>query len=494
MCGIIGTISTRPVFHDVARGLLALQNRGKESTGIIGYDPEHHRFTQLLREPAPASEVYKEAFFALPNTSRVAIGHNRYATSGDDVMRDIQPLRITHPGIAGAHNGQVANLITLESRLRQEEWNLDTTCDVELLIAALGQSLLNHRATANDTATYLERRLWPALQKLMDDHSPLFINGAYSLVAIIDGHGLLGLRDPFGIRPMVFGERREADGNVTYSFASEPSAFYRMGGFSNIRTVEPGEAVFIDFAMGVAAHSIAKKGQRFCGFEHTYFAGVNSKLEGITVYDARLAFGRKLAEEYVAMKEELDVLMPIPDSPIPVAQGMSEVLGVPWREGIVKNAHYAKRVFQERDDARRRDGLDQKYFFIKTQLEGKRVGVVDDSIVRGDTTQFVVRELRRLGATAVHLFISFPAISHPCPYGIDTPDPEELVARRVGAPFVATAIGADSVNYISHAGFAQALGIPSTNLCMACTNGEYPTGAGVTEYTQMRREQRPRQR
>lgn len=487
MCGIVGVVSERGDAATLAAtALLALQNRGKQSTGLFGYDDRSRQFPLQLRRAAPASDVYDDAFFrdAAKRRLPMAIGHNRYATSGDSVERDIQPLRITKPGIAAAHNGQVANLITLERRLRDQGWSMDTACDVELLLGALGQSLDDHRATTHDTAAFIERRLRPALLEIMDPQARLYVNGAYSLVAIIDGVGLLGVRDPHGIRPMVFGTMRHGDG-VAHVLASERAAFHQLGEeWLDRSDVQPGEAILIDAAQQVHRFTVREAEHAHCAFEYPYFANVTSKVEGIGVYDARLRLGRMLAEEHPDAAGRLDIIMPLPESPRPIALAMAEALGIPPAEGVIKNPHYTRRVFQEPTPELRQAGLSRKYLFIKSQIEGKRVGIVDDSIVRGDTSARIVANLRRLGAASVEFYIAFPAITHPCPYGIDIPDPSELVARGKRAEEVAQAIGADRVAYISDAGFARAIGLQG--LCMACTNGRYITGDGVTEYTERR--------
>ncbi len=528
MCGVIGVISRRPVLDKVVQGLLALENRGKESTGIAGYSVEHRRFVPLINEAKPASETYTEEFFRKYGDSPVtlAIGHNRYATSGDDVTRDIQPLRITRPGIVGCHNGQVANLVTLEKSLRGHEWSLNTTCDVELLLGALGQGLRQHEATTTDTKAYIHRRLRPALHELMDKDSPLFVNGAYSFLTIIDGQGLMAVRDPYGIRPLVWSERKEEDGSSTYAFASEPTAFHAIGGFGPSHAVSAGEAIFIDFELNKHHLMINKKGEAHCAFEYPYFANVASKLEGVSVYDARIAIGHQLAKEHPEFQGKIDLVMPIPDSPRPIAKGFADAMTglnfddflryaaigpsiagreivemarngliTPHGEGVIKNPHFSKRVFQERSPERRQAALRLKYEFIKSQVDGRRVAVVDDSIVRADTMRYVNARLRELGAREIHAFIGFPPILFPCPYGIDTPQYEELIAHKLGAnmPAIAQHVYADSVNYISHRGLYQAIGLPAEKLCMACTNGQYPTGKGVKEYTELRTRQRERQ-
>lgn len=492
MCGVIGIISSRPALQDAVEGLLAQQNRGKDSTGLFGYDQIDAPVRVLARSTRSARETYTPEWQAnVRGEPRILIGHNRYATSGNDHSRDMQPLRITRPGISGAHNGQVRNLISLERTLREKEWTPHTTCDMELLLGALGQALLDTPVVRGGSQQYFEDRLVPAMQTITDEQSDLFVNGAYSLVAFIEGKGLLAFRSPHGQRPLHFGTREEGL-HATHAFASETSAFHLMENFET-RPVEPGELIFIDGELRMQTANIndllgEEIPHKPCLFELAYFAGVTSKMDGRVVYDHRTAMGRALAKEYAGTKERVNVVMPVPDSPRPVASAMAKELGVSHEEGIIKNPYYDGRIFQLGTEELRLRALRHKYLFVKSVIEGKEIAVVDDSIVRTTTMKYIVSRLRELGARSVHAYIAFPPVRHPCVDGIDMSTYEELGAARMPLPEMQQRLGLDSLNFLSEASYLAAIGRDG---CMACANGQYPgSSRGRHEYTELRQRHR----
>ncbi|GAN78449.1 amidophosphoribosyltransferase [Acidisphaera rubrifaciens] len=447
-CGVIGLWNVPDAAAVTALGLHALQHRGQEATGIVSHDGARfhsHKGLGLVGDNFGDAKVIA----SLPGMR--AVGHNRYATTGDTVLRNVQPLYADFEfgGFAVAHNGNLTNAHLLRRALVRRGCLFQSTTDSEVFVHLIAISLYS---TVVD-------RLIDALKQVV---------GAYSLVAL-SNEQLLGVRDPLGVRPLILG--RIGTGWV---LASETCALDIVGA-EFVRDVEPGEIVVID-DQGV--HSIkpfSRAPSRFCVFEYIYFARPDSIVEGTPVYEARKAIGAELAREsHIAA----DVIVPVPDSGVPAAMGYSDECGTPFELGIIRN-HYVGRTFIEPTDHIRNLGVKLKHSANRAVLEGRRVVLVDDSIVRGTTSRKIVEMVRAAGAAEVHMRISSPPTTHSCFYGIDTPERGKLLAARHTVDEMSKLIGADSLAFISLDGLYRALGragrdAARPHYCDACFTGEYP--------------------
>ncbi len=451
-CGVFGVWNVPDASAVTALGLHALQHRGQESTGIVSHDGtkfHSHRAMGLVGDNFGDARVIE----SLPG--RTAIGHNRYATTGNTVLRNVQPLYADFEfgGFAVAHNGNLTNAHVLRRALVRRGCLFQSTTDSEVFVHLIAISLYS---TVVD-------RLIDALKQVI---------GAYSLVALSD-EALMGVRDPRGVRPLILG-RIGSEGTGGWVLASETCALDIVGA-DFIRDVEPGEIVVIN-DQGV--HSIkpfGKAPERFCVFEYIYFARPDSVMEGLAVYEARKKIGAELSRESGV---PADVIVPVPDSGVPAAMGYASESGVPFELGIIRN-HYVGRTFIEPTDHIRHLGVKLKHSANRAVLEGKRVILVDDSIVRGTTSRKIVEMVRAAGALEVHMRISSPPTTHSCFYGIDTPERGKLLASSHSVEEMAALIGVDSLAFISIDGLYRALGKtgrdPATpHYCDACFTGDYP--------------------
>jgi amidophosphoribosyltransferase len=452
-CGVVGIWNHPDAAAVTALGLHALQHRGQEATGIVTFDGQRfhsHRGLGLV------GDNFGDARVIASLAGNRALGHNRYATTGDTVLRNVQPLYADFEfgGLAVAHNGNLTNATALRRALVRRGCLFQSTMDSEVFIHLIAISLYS---TVVD-------RLIDALKQVI---------GAYSLIAMTN-ESLLGVRDPLGVRPLILGRVGHADGSVGWVLASETCALDIIGA-EFVRDVEPGEIVVIN-EQGV--HSIRPFGRsanRFCVFEYIYFARPDSVMEGKPVYDVRKRIGAELAREsHVAA----DVIVPVPDSGVPAAMGYAAESGIPFELGIIRN-HYVGRTFIEPTDTIRHLGVKLKHSANRTILQGKRVVLVDDSIVRGTTSRKIVEMVRAAGAAEVHMRISSPPTTHSCFYGIDTPERSKLLAARHNVEEMAALIGADSLAFISIDGLYKALDHGSRDperphYCDACFTGDYP--------------------
>ncbi|HWX10192.1 MAG TPA: amidophosphoribosyltransferase [Gaiellaceae bacterium] len=443
MCGVFGVYAAE---RDVARltyfGLFALQHRGQESAGIAV--SEQGRLT-ALRDLGLVTQVFDEQkLHGL--RGQVAIGHTRYSTTGSSQWSNAQPL-VQHGKartVALGHNGNLVNATALRDELRESGVTLKATSDSEVIAALI----------ANDEAPLLDA-VANAMQRL---------DGAYSIVALSEGK-LVAFRDAHGFRPLVLGRIHD-----DWVVASETCALDLVGA-EFVREVERGEAVIVDEAglRSVQAVEPASPGA-LCIFEFFYLARPDTMLSGVEVHGARVRMGAQLAKEAPA---EADLVLPIPDSGTPAAIGFSRASGIPFSEGVIKN-RYVARTFIQPDQELRRQGIKLKFNPL-AEVAGKRVVVVDDSIVRGNTTKQIVQMLLDAGAVEVHVRISSPPVVGQCFYGIDLADPDELIANNKSVDEVREYIGATSLAYISHDGLVEATHRPESELCRACLTREYPT-------------------
>ena len=451
-CGVFGVWGVPDAAAITALALHALQHRGQEASGIVVYDGmrfHSHRGLGLVGDNFSSAKVMG----SLPGYN--AVGHNRYATTGDTILRNVQPLYadFVFGGFAVAHNGNLTNANALHKQLVRRGCLFQSTTDSEVFVHLIAISLYS---TVVD-------RLIDALKQVI---------GAYSLVAL-SNEALMGVRDPMGVRPLILG-RIGKEGTGGWVLASETCALEIVGA-EFVRDVEPGEIVIID-DRGV--RSIKPWGackSRFCVFEYIYFARPDSVMEGTSVYEARKSIGAELARE---SNIDADVVVPVPDSGVPAAMGYSAQSGVPFELGIIRN-HYVGRTFIEPTDSIRNLGVKLKHSANRAVLAGKRVVLVDDSIVRGTTSRKIVEMVRAAGAREVHMRISSPPTTHSCFYGIDTPERGKLLAAQHNVEEMAALIGADSLAFISLDGLYRALGTSGRDagkphFCDACFTGEYP--------------------
>ncbi len=452
-CGVIGVWNVPDAAAVTALGLHALQHRGQEATGIVSYDGTRfhsHRGMGLVGDNFGDRRVIA----SLPGS--IAVGHNRYATTGDTILRNVQPLYADFEfgGFAVAHNGNLTNATALRRALVRRGCLFQSTTDSEVFVHLIAISLYS---TVVD-------RLIDALKQVI---------GAYSLVAL-SNQALMGVRDPMGVRPLILG-RIGSEGTGGWVLASETCALDIVGA-DFVRDIEPGEIVVIN-DQGV--HSIkpfSKGRERFCVFEYIYFARPDSVMEGMPVYDARKRIGAELSRESGV---PADVIVPVPDSGVPAAMGYAADSGIPFDLGIIRN-HYVGRTFIEPTQTIRSLGVKLKHNANRAVVKGKRVVLIDDSIVRGTTSVKIVRMMYEAGATEVHMRISSPPIMHPDFYGIDTPEQNALLAATHTLEEMRAYIGVTSLAFLSVEGIYKAVGYEGRDALRPqftdhCFTGDYPT-------------------
>jgi amidophosphoribosyltransferase len=464
VCGFIGIIGAKGAVHEIYDGLVAVQHRGQDAAGIITYDGTRFHLKKgegLVRDIFTASNV-------LRLKGELALGHVRYPTVGSGGGEDAQPFTVNFPfGIAMAHNGNVANYDELKDDLEGSSLRvLYSGCDVEVILNVFAGALA---AAAN--GTFSLEAYHAAVREVYRT-----VRGAYSVVGFVAGHGLFAFRDPYGIKPIAFG-RRKTERGYAYAVASESVVLSTID-YEVLPWSSPGEALFIDLAGEVTMTKVAEPKHHPCVFEFVYFARPDSSLEGISVYEARIRMGERLASVFRAGGHEADVVIPIPDSARTAALAMAQRLGIPYREGLVKN-RYVGRTFIMPSDEERKRSLRHKLNAIEEEFRGKTVLLVDDSIVRGNTARQIVELARQAGARRVLFASTSPPLVHPCVYGIDMSTRREFVARDRTHAEVAAELGADAVIYQTLDDLVGAVTETSPRIkrmCTACFSGDYPTG------------------
>ena len=441
-CGVFGVhASGINVVQATFFALFALQHRGQESAGIAVTDGNEIKIHTRM---GLVSQAFTETDLALLK-GHISIGHNRYSTTGSSRPTNAQPIIVKSEGltIALAHNGNIINSKLLHDELQERGYHFHTSTDSEvianLILASPGQN-------------------WQ--QKI--EHAMHRLQGAYSLV-ILTENKLIGVRDPFGVRPLCLGTI-----NGGWSIASESCALDHIGA-QFIREIEPGEIVVID-SQGVKSFKKEDGKKALCIFEYIYFARPDSIIQGKLLYPTREAMGRILAEEYPV---DADFVMGVPDSATAAGIGYSNASGIPYCEGLLKN-RYVGRTFIEPDQRIRELGVQLKFNPLSRIIAGKKLIVVDDSIVRGTTTPHVVSLLKKAGATEIHLRICAPPIRYPCFFGVDMAARWQLIAARKTVPEIREYLGVDSLGYLSLNGLIRAVGLPRDIFCLACFTGAYP--------------------
>ncbi len=495
MCGIIGiigpehfqtrmppapqpaktpTIKTPPINTpalECYRGLLVLQHRGQDAAGIVSYDNATHMFA-AEKDHGLVAQVFDQPRIE-KLSGYMAIGHTRYATIGTDGANDIQPMMTGIPfGLAMAHNGNILNYFSLAQRLNKEfRRQLLTHNDLEVLIHYFAHFLTEKSGGIPDQQTFTFGNIKSAVGQIFDT-----MVGGYAVVSLIANEGLVAFRDPKGLRPLVLGVRADEDGQKTYCFASETIALTYLG-YDYLRDVEPGEAVFVS-KDGTLMSAVVRKEKKIapCMFEWVYFSGAEGAQGGKSVYAARLGLGSRLgmhAREAI-MRGEIapDVVMPVPDTSRPAAISVADALKLPYREGLIKN-RYVQRSFILGTQEKREKAVELKLSPIRSEIEGKNIFLVDDSIVRGTTAKKIVAMLKRYGAKSITIGITCPPHRYACYYGIDFPNAGQLLANGKSAGEIASWLGVDKVIYLDAEDLRQAIGLE--DMCMACLDGKYPT-------------------
>ncbi|WP_019833102.1 amidophosphoribosyltransferase [Sphingomonas sp. PR090111-T3T-6A] len=448
-CGIFGIYGGETAAAVVALGLHALQHRGQEAAGISAWDGNGFHTHRAMGHVAGNFDR-DDIIRGLPG--RVAIGHVRYATTGDTALRNVQPLfaELASGGFAVAHNGNISNAMKLRRDLVRRGSIFQSTSDTEVII---------HLVATSTYRTLLDRFI-DALKQ---------VEGAYSLVCLTP-EGMIACRDPLGIRPLVMG--RLGDATI---FASETVALDIVGA-TFIRSVEPGEIVIVS-DKGIRSHRpFAPISPRPCIFEHVYFSRPDSIVDGTSVYSVRKRIGAELARENPI---DADYVVPVPDSGTPAAIGYAQESGIPFELGIIRS-HYVGRTFIQPGDGIRHLGVKLKHNANRSLIDGKRLVLIDDSIVRGTTSLKIVQMLRDAGAKEVHMRIASPPTRHSCFYGVDTPERAKLLAAQMSVAEMADYIKVDSLSFLSIDGLYRALGEEARDegkpqYCDACFTGDYPT-------------------
>jgi len=463
MCGIFGVYNHPEATRLAYLGLYALQHRGQESAGIVSSDGE--RLYPYLGMGLVADVFTQEVLDKLPGN--IAIGHTRYSTAGADTKRDMQPIVMKYRpeigDLAVAHNGNLLNVDSLRKELIRRGCNFQTTADTEVIPQLL---------TCGWTSSLEHDLPWTLRQ----------IKGAYSLV-FMTRKELIAARDPYGVRPLCLGQiacppsqgdfgRRDGG----YVFASESCAFDLIGA-KYIREIEPGEIVIVNskgikslFFDGKPRTEKVQGEHCFCIFEFIYFSRPDSKILDRNVHSVRKNLGHQLFKEN---KIDADIVIPVPDSANSAAVGYAEASGIPYETGLIRN-HYVGRTFIEPKQSIRDFGAKIKYNPVKEVLIGKKVVVIDDSIVRGTTSRKLMYMLKNAGVKEIHLCISCPPIKGSCFYGIDTPTEKELIASTHSVEEIRDFIGVDSLHYLSLDGLIRATGLPKEQFCVACFTKDYP--------------------
>ena len=448
-CGIFGIFGAEDAAAHTVLGLHALQHRGQESAGIVSFDGSQFH---VHRNLGLVSEVFSSRANVGALTGHAAIGHNRYATTGDTLLRNVQPIFVEtgRGGLAVAHNGNLTNANQVRDSLVRRGSIFQSTSDTEIIVHLVALS----------THPNMPDRLIDALKQVV---------GAYSLVALTDD-AMIGVRDALGVRPLVLGRLGDA-----FVLASETCALDIMGA-TFLRDVEPGELIVIDRSGLRSYRPFMDRRSQFCIFEYIYFSRPDSLVEGRSAYTVRRRTGAELARESPA---DADVVVPIPDSGTPAALGFAEQSALPLTFGIIRN-HYVGRTFIEPGQNIRHFGVKLKHNANRVELADKRVVLIDDSIVRGTTSTKIVSMVRDCGAREVHMRIASPPIIHSCFYGVDTPSRDELLASRLSVDEIAAFLGVDSLAFISADGLYRAAGhgdgrhAARPQYCDACLTGHYP--------------------
>lgn len=470
MCGLIGVYGHKYITQDVYDGLVTLQHRGQDATGIITYDGAFH----VRKDFGMVKDVFHTRHMRRLQ-GYAGIGHTRYATIGTGDIEEVQPFMGPSPfGVMLAHNGNLFNSAELKKEIFEKDHRLvNSDSDGEVLL-----NLFTKELSKQNPPALLPLHVWQAVESVYKR-----ARGAYSVVSYVAGQGMIGFRDPHGIRPLILGKRDDAKG-ATYMFASE-SVTLEILGFTPLPNIEAGEAVFIDeTTRTVHRKKIVAVTATPCAFEYIYFARPDSVIDGISVYAARLKMGEALALKIKEANIDIDVVMPVPDSGRTASFMVADVLGVPYREGLIKNRYIGRTFIMPENEGRKRS-VRFKLNPVESEIKGKSILLVDDSIVRGNTSRQIIELMKNIGARKVYFASYAPAVIHPNVYGIDIPTRTELIAVQKTTEEVCAELGADGLFYgttedLLHACLSSGTGT-ITDLDMSCFDGIYKTGDVTSE-------------
>lgn len=489
MCGVIGVIGINdyrevPYWsaYEAYRGLLTVQHRGQDAAGILTYNKSERRFRGhkklgLVTQAFGGEEVEKLI-------GHMSIGHTRYATTGSDGEADLQPMVTGFPfGLGMAHNGNLVNYHDLRKELI-EKYHLEllTSNDLEIMMHLWSLEFLKIKKEEKlDKLDF--KHVAAAAGRIMSK-----VDGGYAVVGMMGNLGMFAFRDPEGIRPLVMGEREKEDGTKDYCFVSESIALNFLG-FSFVKDIAPGEVVLVTDEGKVHSEVLAKKKKSaHCMFEWIYFSAAESSIDSKSVYSTRLKLGVELSKKIQKRiddgKLNVDVVCPVPDTSRTASISLAESLGLPYREGLIKNRYVQRSFILNTQEARER-AVELKLSPVRSEIEGKNILLVDDSIVRGTTSKQIIKLLKKFGAKDVTLAITSPPLRYGCFYGIDFPNDQDLIANGKDVKEIAKWVGATEVIYLEESDLGKCIGIEG--LCMGCVNKKYPTSLeGAAEFSRRR--------
>lgn len=472
MCGFVGIFGKNDVAADIYTALLTIQHRGQDAAGMVTYST---RFN-LKKGNGLVRDIFKEKNFSYLK-GNIGIGHVRYPTIGKGTVEDAQPFLVNVPyGMSLAHNGNVINFYSLQEKLEDERLRvLNSTSDAELILNILADELTHQ-------IPFAIRGVFRAMDGVFKR-----VKGSYSGVSIIKDKGMIAFRDPHGIKPIIFGRKGDSLG-----FASESIALEILG-FKIERDVLPGEVIFIDMERKIHHKRLREEKHSPCIFEYVYFARPDSVIDGISIYEARLRLGKELAKRVREESPNIDLIVPVPDTSRAAALALSEELGIQYREGLMKN-RYIGRTFIMPYQKKRQESIRMKLTPIKQELNHKNVLLVDDSIVRGNTSKEIIQLIRESGANEVHLAVSSPPLRYPCYYGIDMQTRGDFIAADKSIEEIRKLIGADSLIYQTQEGLVKAVsGKLDMKFCTACFSGEYPVSLSEIDREHIERDRNQKQ-
>jgi amidophosphoribosyltransferase len=474
MCGVIGITGNPDAAKEAYLGLLTLQHRGQDAAGILTYGKENLQFS-LYKDEGLVSSVFSQVDFEKQLSGQMAIAHTRYQTVGNDHVNNIQPMLVNYPyGIGMVHNGNIVNYDSLCRELREKQRRFSLTQnDLEVIQHLFSEGLLKHSKQGR-----------PTFENIVASANDLFekAKGGYSVLSLIAGVGMVAFRDPHGLRPLILGKK----GN-SYAIASESNALKFLD-YEVLRDVKPGEVILIDEEAKFHSSLIQQTNPKPCMFEWIYFANPESDIENRPVYLARKELGKRLGLKVRKMMERgeirPDIVVPVPETSRIAAISLAETLGLPYREALIKN-RYVQRSFILKDQLERKSAVELKLAPIESELKGKSVLLLDDSIVRGTTSKHLIQLVKKAGAKEIYFASACPPIKNPCYFGVDFPNADELVANGRNENEIADSLGASRVIYLDLEDLLGALKVKDS--CMACLDGKYPVDISEAEAFRVRR-------
>lgn len=490
MCGVVGLIGSPDAAREAFLCLTTLQHRGQDAAGILTYDQLGFHLVKNLG--------LVESVFTRENmknlTGKLALGHARYSTIGRGEVSEVQPFLLNYPfGLGMAHNGNILNCEELAAELRHKHRRLLTRSDTEVILNLFADGLAQFPVDGDESSHFCFERICRSVQNIFQK-----VNGSYSIVSLIADQGLVAFRDPFGIRPLVWGRKKLATGETAHIVASESVSLSFLG-YEPVRDLLPGEVLFIDSSGEVFTRILDKKQPKPCMFEWIYFASPESVIDGVPVYGARINLGKSLGNIIKHQMHERgiqpDLIVPVPETSRIAAIALAETLNIPYREVLIKN-RYIKRTFILESQEQRQQAVNLKLSPVRSEIEGKKVMLVDDSIVRGTTSRKIVELVRNAGASEVYFVSTCPPIQNPCYYGIDFPSKSELIASGKDTSVIEKELGVDAVIYQDLKGLQDSLSkvsVKKTDIspCMACLDGNYPTDVSCgSQFAQLRKANR----